>query len=104
MASKQQPFLFAGFEEGALPKPMLRRQSLHLSDRCGGEHMIPWNKSFDAESCVYRAAAQSEMQFAIERLPNRCGDLGMLEAVRAPYQRSGSDPEQPDVLFFWRHE
>jgi len=104
VASKLQPFLFDGFEEGALPKPMLRRQSLHLSDDCGDEHMIPWNKSFDAQSCVYRAAVQSEIQFANERLPNRCNALGLLEAVRAPYQRPGSDPEQPDVLFFWRKE
>jgi hypothetical protein len=81
--------------------PKYRRQSLHLSMQCGKEHMIPWNKSFESESCVFLAQVSGEVQYGQEVLPNRAGILGNIEAVRAPYQRPDSDPEYGDVLFVW---
>jgi hypothetical protein len=81
--------------------PKYRRQSLHLSLRCGADHMIPWNKSFDTASCVHRAARSGSVEFARERLPSRANPIGNMEAVSAPYQRSGADPEHGDILFLW---
>jgi hypothetical protein len=101
LAARRQPFLFDEFSHGEVPMPKYRRQSLHTSDCCGPEHLIPWNKSFDEGSCVYAAAVKSAVQFGRESLPNRCKDFGMLEAVRAPYQRNDSDPASPDILFIW---
>jgi Zn-dependent peptidase ImmA (M78 family) len=101
IASQHQPFLFVGCDDGAVPKPKLRRQSLHASDQSGSQHIIPWNKSFEEDSCVYRAGAEAGIQLGVERLPNRCGDFGTIEATKAPFQRAGVDPAMPDVLFFW---
>jgi hypothetical protein len=70
-----------------MPTPKYRRQSLHSSDVCGAQHIIPWNKSLEDGSCVYHAATTLEILTGRETLPNRCGDMGMIEAVPAPYQR-----------------
>jgi Zn-dependent peptidase ImmA (M78 family) len=99
--SKQQPSLFIGLDEGQLPRAKYRRQSLHTSDACTSQYIIPWNKSFDEGSCVYTAALAPGIQFGGERLPNRCDDAGTIEAVRAPYQRANAEAGFPDVLFFW---
>jgi Zn-dependent peptidase ImmA (M78 family) len=99
LAAQRQPFLFDGFSHGEVPAPKYRRQSLHVSDGCGPQHIIPWNKSFDEGSCVYEAAVKPGIQFGREQLPNRRADSGMIEAVQAPYQRSGT--ENPDILFIW---
>jgi Zn-dependent peptidase ImmA (M78 family) len=99
LAARQQE-LFATGAEREVPNPKYRRQSLHVSDACAMRHTIPWNKSFDPSSLVYRAAHVA--QTALEELPNRESALGLLEAVIAPYQRVGSDETHPDVLFLWR--
>jgi Zn-dependent peptidase ImmA (M78 family) len=77
-----------------------RRQSLHLSARCGDEYLIPWNKSFDPSSVVYDAGAGG-IRRAIERLPNLTGKCGRIEATLCPFQREESDKDFGDVLFFW---
>jgi hypothetical protein len=97
----RQPFLFQGFSDGELPQRKYRRQSLHTSDACGPRHIVPWNKSLDENSCVYRAAARSGIQFGRETLPNRCDDFGTIEAVRAPFQRTETESGNPDILFLW---
>lgn len=81
--------------------PKYRRQSIHLSDRCGDELTVRWNKSFDEASCVYRAGLTGGIHLGMESLPNESGITGTLQAVRAPYQREEAHPEFPDVLFFW---
>jgi len=82
-------------------QPKYRRQSLHLSSACGIKHLIPWNKSFDETSCVYRAGTPNEVVRGFESLPNRSPEMGVIEAVQAPYQYSPSDSNFPDVLFLW---
>ena len=79
-----------------------RRQSSFISESCGEEHIVRWNKSFDRESVVYKAG----LDFGVihrkrEALPNEAGMVGMLEALAAPYQREDADGEYRDVLFFW---
>jgi len=81
--------------------PKYRRQSCYLSERCGDEFTIRWNKSFDTSSVVYRAALDDAVHSSVEVLPNDAGLIGKLEAVRAPYQRDDADPEHPDILFHW---
>ena len=85
-----------------LPEPKYRRQSLHSSLACRPEHLIPWNKSFDQSSCVYRTNDAGDILRAQESLPNRSAELGSIECVRAPYQRTHIDADFPDVLFLWR--
>jgi hypothetical protein len=101
LTAVRQPFLFEGLSDGKLPQAKYRRHSLHMSDVCGPQHIIPWNKSFDESSCVYGAAAKPGIQFGREVLPNRCDDFGMIEVARAPYQRTETDPGTPDILFLW---
>lgn len=98
-----QQSLFPSLDRSDAPTfvPRYRRQSLHVSRQCAAHEMIPWNKSFDPESCVYRAAHSGFVEHARERLPNRAGQIGDLEAIRAPYQRSGADGDHGDVLFLW---
>ena len=83
------------------PSKKYRRQSFYSSEQCGPEHMIPWNKSFDASSCVYIAGRCTAVQRSIEALPNRINLCGNFEAVRAPYQRERADSVFGDVLFLW---
>lgn len=80
-----------------------RRQSLHLSDACGDEHIIRWNKSFDTDSIVYVAGNTEGVHVAEEALPNLDNHVGRLEAVSAPYQRDDAHDEFGDVLFLWSH-
>lgn len=84
-----------------IPTKKYRRQSLFLSDGCDGSHVIPWNKSFDFNSCVYKAGHEGTLGVDYETLPNRAAEYGKLEAIRAPYQREDADGEYADVLFFW---
>ena len=93
--------LFASSGTAETFQPKYRRQSLHSSLTCGVGHLIPWNKSFDETSCVYRAGTMSEVARGYESLPNRAGELGFIESVQAPYQYSPSHPNFPDVLFLW---
>jgi Zn-dependent peptidase ImmA (M78 family) len=98
----KQKHLFASSEAPAESfQPKYRRQSLHSSLTCGANHLIPWNKSFDETSCVYRAGTMSEVVRGFESLPNRSGEPGLIECVQAPHQYSPSDPNFPDVLFLW---
>jgi Zn-dependent peptidase ImmA (M78 family) len=103
IAERLQQFLFPAMNSLETPAfvPKYRRQSLYLSFNCGADHLIPWNKSFAEESCVYRAARTQMIERARERLPNRASRLGHLEAIRAPYQRPDADSDHGDVLFLW---
>jgi len=102
MVSDQQPLfddLRGTIRE--IPSPKYRRQSFFASMSCTDEHIIRWNKSFDACSCVYLAAKSKEICSAVEALPNSARDEGLLEVVRAPFQREDAHPEFPDLLFLW---
>jgi IrrE N-terminal-like domain len=94
---------FEDFRELAeeMPQPKYRRQSFHSSFSCGELYAVPWNKSFNTESCVYAAGRSREILTSVESLPNRCGEQGLLQAVSAPFQREEAHTEFPDVLFFW---
>jgi hypothetical protein len=83
------------------PSRKYRRQSFYSSERCGPDHVIPWNKSFAPSSTVYIAGRCTAVQRSIEALPNRINVPGNLESVRAPYQRERVDPLYGDVLFLW---
>ena len=96
-----QQFLFSMKASQAGPAAKkYRRQSLYLSELCSDKYNIPWNKSFDPESVVYRAGRDRVFE-AIETLPNASGKVGRLEAIIAPYQREEAANEFSDVLFFW---
>jgi len=81
-------------------EPRYRRQSLHMSENCGDEYMIRWNKSFDLSSVVYEAR-RGGIVTEFENLPNTSGKTGRIDAMLNPYQRDGADAENGDVLFFW---
>jgi Zn-dependent peptidase ImmA (M78 family) len=101
--SAQRNFFTKAEGNGSTDEPAkkYRRQSLHFSDSCRAEHLIPWNKSFDFASCVYIAGQDSRICRAQEELPNKSKQVGNIEAVRAPYQRENCDPDFEDVLFLW---
>jgi hypothetical protein len=101
IASAVQRSLFRDVDEAPAFVPKYRRQSLHLSRNATSAHTIPWNKSFDPESCVYRAAQADHILYGRESLPNRAKAIGNIEAVRAPYQRPAADADHGDVLFLW---
>jgi len=101
LAFRNQRSLFGEDGQGIVPPPKLRRQSLYLSEDAGPDYTIPWNKSFDELSCVYRAAAKLEVRSNREQLPNKSADFGAIEAIRAPYQKPENEPGFPDVLFLW---
>jgi Zn-dependent peptidase ImmA (M78 family) len=84
-----------------VPSPKYRRQSFFASTSCRDEYTIRWNKSFASESCVYLAAKSDGVCTAVEVLPNQSRREGLLEVVRAPFQRDDAHPEFPDLLFFW---
>jgi Zn-dependent peptidase ImmA (M78 family) len=101
LASQSSLFEFNFGEEAlAVSPPKYRRQSLHLSENCPKDLVIPFNKSFDLNSCVYRIDSES-FASATEALPVRRRAKGRLEAVDAPYQRSNADSDHPDILFLW---
>ncbi|MCU1287419.1 MAG: hypothetical protein JWO13_3769 [Acidobacteriales bacterium] len=81
--------------------PKYRRQSQFLSDSCDDADSVRWNKSFNQSSVIYSAAEKRTLCTAKEELPNESGDLGRLEAIPAPYQRSEANANFPDILFFW---
>jgi len=96
-----QKSLFRPQQNTDQPAPRkYRRQSLHVSEQCETKHNIPWNKSFDLNSVVYRAQRDHIMS-AIEPLPNSTKKCGRIEAIIAPYQREDADSDFKDVLFFW---
>lgn len=93
--------LFGGASSLPAPAaPKYRRQSFFTSEACGPEHLVPWNKSFGAESAVYRAGREGTLQSGAEPLPNKATAIGRIEAMPAPYQRS-ANAELPDILFYW---
>ncbi len=99
-----QQFLFDRGESSEDEMPVLpkyRRQSLHMSEKCGDEHIVRWNKSFESDSCVYAAGLGSEIGSGRETLPNEAQEFGTIEAIRAPFQREEADPIFADVLFVW---
>ncbi|MDX2151482.1 MAG: ImmA/IrrE family metallo-endopeptidase [Bryobacteraceae bacterium] len=101
-ACSHQQRLFSTDPDSVTPvQPKYRRQSLHLSLECSESHLIPWNKSFDVSSCVYRAGRSQGIQTGREALPNRAKLIGTIQAVRAPYQRGDIDSDYGDVLFIW---
>ena len=100
--ARQQDLFRSNDSSHVGPTPKYRRQSLHCSPACGTRYLIPWNKSFDQASRVYETKDSEEIGRANEPLPNRSNQMGLLECIRAPYQDSSSDPNFPDVLFFWR--
>jgi len=102
LESPQQERLFSDDTlTDAIPIKKYRRQSLFLSDGCDDSHVIPWNKSFDFSSCVYKAGHEGTLEVNYETLPNRAAEYGRLEAIRGLYQREDADGEYGDVLFFW---
>jgi hypothetical protein len=103
LGNPSQARLFQTLNESEpdLPEPKYRRQSFFASSSCGDEYTIRWNKSFAVESCVYAAARSGGLCSAVEFLPNLARQPGLLEAVRAPFQREDAHPEFPDLLFFW---
>jgi len=100
--SRQKELFGANNLRSVLPKRKYRRQSLHSSSACGPNQLVPWNKSFDETSCVYKTSDDDAVIRANETLPNRSPKLGLIECVRAPYQDASSDRNFPAILFFWR--
>ena len=102
-ASANQSILFQS-GDSILPivqPPKYRRQSLHFSEMCPKKLIIPWNKSFDASSCIYRAS-DPQLVSSVETHPMDPTALGVMEAVCAPYQRSSNSSGNQDVLFVWK--
>ena len=102
-AGKAQGSLFsrATLSAAIIPEPKYRRQSFHTSEDFPERLTVRWNKSFDEDSIVYRAANSATALQHKESLPNGSATLGRLEVVAAPYQREDADPNHPDLLFFW---
>jgi predicted nucleic acid-binding protein len=70
----------------AVEPPKYRRQSLHCSENCSKDLIIPWNKSFDPGSSIYRAATE-QVAFGPEPHP-------MIQNANAGYgSRMCSIPE-----------
>lgn len=104
LAAKSGQSTLFGLERGRenAAQPKYRRQSFFTSDLCDAdEHIVRWNKSFDIDSCVYKAAIEDKICRGIEHLPNEAELAGRIEAIPAPYQRPEADPNHPDVLFLW---
>ncbi len=103
-ASSSQSTLFTGLGGPILPvvqPPKYRRQSLHFSETCPKKLMIPWNKSFDASSCIYKTT-DPQLVSSVEAHPMDSTALGIMEAICAPYQRSSNFSGNQDVLFLWK--
>jgi Zn-dependent peptidase ImmA (M78 family) len=104
VALNKQNSLFAalaGANHPVVQAPKYRRQSFHTSERCSRGLMIPWNKSFDTASCIYTATYQ-HISPSIEPHPMDSTASGVMEAICAPFQRSGVFTGHPDVLFLWK--
>ncbi|MGA2047277.1 MAG: ImmA/IrrE family metallo-endopeptidase [Terracidiphilus sp.] len=84
-----------------IASPKYRRQSFHASEGSPGFHTVPWNKSFDEESAAYGPVPDDAIA-AYETLPNGADEIGMIEFMRAPFQRDEASLLRPDLLFFWR--
>lgn len=102
-AAKAQALLFsrATLRTVVIPKPKYRRQSFHVSDEFPERLTVRWNKSFDEDSVIYRAANAATALHHDEALPNGTAILGKLETIAAPYQREDADLIHPDMLFLW---
>ena len=103
-ASSPQSTLFTGSGESILPvvqSPKYRRQSLHFSETCPKKLIVPWNKSFDASSCIYQAS-DPQLASSVEAHPMDPTAVGIMEAICAPYQRSSNASGKQDVLFVWK--
>jgi hypothetical protein len=103
-ASSSQSTLFTGLGGSIVPivqPPKYRRQSLHFSETCPKKLIIPWNKSFDASSCIYRAS-NPQLVSSVETHPMDSTALGVMEAICSPYQRSSNSGGNQDVLFVWK--
>ena len=85
LVSSSQHRLFPGFppKPSKSSSPKYRRQSFHTSEKCGNEHVVPWNKSFGWSSCAYITGRCTAIQRGTETLPNRANLTGQFEAVRA---------------------
>jgi hypothetical protein len=103
LARRDQQFLFEADPRRLKeePVPRYRRQAFHSSAKCGPEFTIPWNKSFDTDSCVYRIPSEGDFASGVEVLPAKSPRHGILEACPAPYQRATASRERPDLLFLW---
>jgi Zn-dependent peptidase ImmA (M78 family) len=80
-----------------------RRQAVHLSASCAeaeNAYTIRFNKSFDPASIVYKASKGGDHS-DVESLPNLCGAIGRIEAIRCPYQSASAHEDFADVFFFW---
>ncbi len=103
-ASSNQSTLFTALGYSIPPivqSPKYRRQSLHFSETCPKKLIVPWNKSFDAGSCIYRASDPQSASY-VETHPMDPTALGVMEAICAPYQRSSNSSGKQDVLFVWK--
>ena len=91
------------YPDKATVTPKYRCQSFHKSD--GFHGLIPYNKSFPEDSCVYKVSTgETEVQKAVEIIPVVGGRRvrASVEAIRAPYQPPKADPDRPDVLVLVR--
>jgi Zn-dependent peptidase ImmA (M78 family) len=84
-----------------IARPKYRCQSFHPSPSFPGR--IPFNKSFNEESCVYGVSLPGPIVSAVEAVPTagrafRC----RVEAMAAPYQRPEAGADRPDVLVLVR--
>ena len=80
-------------------KPKYRCQSFHKSDRFPG--LIPFNKSFAEDSCVYQIATGTTAVLRASEIVPVVGGRRVrasVEAICAPYQPPDADPDRPDVL------
>lgn len=76
-------------------------RAFHTPDSFPDHLTVCWNKSFDAESIVSKAANEGGVVIANEPLPNGSDLEGRLEVVVAPYQCEDADPDHLDMLFLW---
>ncbi len=83
------------------PTKKYRRQSFHPSPSFPSDLVLPWNKSVPETSHIYLAAETKAFQCGFETIPvnGRGRDIRCyLEAIPAPYQAEGADPDHPDIL------
>jgi hypothetical protein len=74
-------------QHGKSPYPNTAESPVILSEKCGDEFTVRWNKSFDPESIVYKPAANGGVHTSFESLPNEPDIAGRPEAIRDPFQR-----------------
>lgn len=93
----KQPNLFGS---GALFEGRYRRQAFYPSASLPASHYVPFNKSFDSGSIVYRLSATG-ISYSFESLPGRYNKIGKLEVISAPYQRNAAEAGRDDLIFLW---